>query len=309
MTSSYSLANWSKDPRKGLRIMDWVDSHAREREVLFTPPGIKRGPNTLTKIECSRRAAQAIFSDAYGVNTNANRPVVKNPPYTDRLVNDYIRTLRRRYQNFNRKIGPVASNMRFEDVQDGTLLRQMIEKLMKNELPEWARLHVYWRTMGYFNQFCGTTPMPASSTVHVRARVPLPTRMNKSRMQTARPTNRRHTTKVDGTSRTTRSSRTNSTPEYIVIEDTPPPEGFAVDQIDVELVEKSKPMITTARNNYSLKQLKLQIQLKKLETESQVKRDAAEIQKLQIEAESRRQKLDMARQLIAAFTAQAGNSS
>ena len=49
------------------------------------------------------------------------------------------------------------------------------ERLMAIELPEWARLHVYWRTMAYFNQFCGTAPMPASSTVHARAMLPLST--------------------------------------------------------------------------------------------------------------------------------------
>lgn len=86
-----AIGNWSKDPQKGLRVMDWLDAHALEREVLFTAPGIKRRPKALTKMECSRRAAGAIFSDNYNADTNAQRRVGKCSSYASRVVYDYVR--------------------------------------------------------------------------------------------------------------------------------------------------------------------------------------------------------------------------
>ncbi len=73
--------------------MDWLDTHAREREILFTAPGIKRGSNALTKMECSRRAADAIFSHSADMNDPRRVDGGLRPSSSTRMVYDYIRRL------------------------------------------------------------------------------------------------------------------------------------------------------------------------------------------------------------------------
>ena len=53
--------NWSQDPSKGFRLIDWLDTHKTERNVLFSRGRNSKDPE-LTKKRCAAEAALAVFA-------------------------------------------------------------------------------------------------------------------------------------------------------------------------------------------------------------------------------------------------------
>ena len=47
---------------------------------------------------------------------------------------------------------------------------------MADEFPQWSRLHVYWRTIPYFNQYCDAKDDTEDSD-HVQVVIDVPVRM------------------------------------------------------------------------------------------------------------------------------------
>lgn len=139
--------NWSKNPRPSQRLLDWLDAHAHERDILFASAGtlpVRRGPNALTKRACVQRAAEYVFVDEdEHADEDLQRRVAADPAHFGNVVYFYIRNLcasprislsrtpadipcgrgrRTRYKRFNDKIGQAAANMIYEDINDRVLL-------------------------------------------------------------------------------------------------------------------------------------------------------------------------------------------
>ncbi|KJA23890.1 hypothetical protein HYPSUDRAFT_1079170 [Hypholoma sublateritium FD-334 SS-4] len=275
MLSGKHYVNWSaKEQLSTPLLLDWIDENARERTILFAPHdrrAARCGPTALTKRACADRAAECIFGDG---NRDAD-----DLKFFGGLVYQRICYLRLKYKKFNNKIGRAAANMVYEEIEDRVLLAR-IRKLMMDEFPEWARLHVYWRTLPHINQFYRIKPTAASEVPKARTKttLTLPSRRDRLQMLTRAPGTRirRRTLKIEATA--TNPVPRNPTPE-IVFESVP--------SVEVnDNTENTVPAIGSQDSLSELQRLELQIQLKKLELEAEEKKGAAELQRAQIEAEN-----------------------
>lgn len=137
-------------------------------------------------------------------------------------------------------------------------------KLMVDEFPMWARLHVYWRTLPHFNHlYCPTlTAASKPCSGRFKAKLPLLSRRHRLQMLTTGSMMRSRTLKVEATAAQPFPSNSRVQylhyvtsfkahipvllyqPEIIVIEDTPPPEEHTSGNNDLKMpVDESKPSL------------------------------------------------------------------
>ena len=130
------------------------------------------------------------------------------------------------------------------------------DKLMADEFPMWARLHVYWRTLPHINHLYRAASVAGPSMGCSKAKIPLPSRINKfQRLKTGSTIRRLGSTAtrplpvLNSTVRYILCTTSENLififlqPERIIIEDTPPPEVCIADQDDLGMVHESKPTL------------------------------------------------------------------
>ena len=187
---------WSKNPRHGQRLLDWLDENRNERKILFSLEPRPHG--RLNKVQCGRRAAAVLFSE----DVDLKGAYAANPKYYSTIIVDHIRrwyvapsstlglicnhghTLlvarRYKYRHFNNNIGAEAARMKYRDLK-GPLLDKISKCLKFSKVhahktslcldtamlkfPEWSRLHFYWRTNPLYNKFwTGKEPSKGKSS-------------------------------------------------------------------------------------------------------------------------------------------------
>lgn len=83
--------HWSADPSRATRLLDWLDVHPVERNVLFCAEnrGGHKPAGTLLKKTCAARAALAVF--AQDQDAALRRLAVDDPDYLGHAITDYVR--------------------------------------------------------------------------------------------------------------------------------------------------------------------------------------------------------------------------
>ncbi len=79
--------NWSQDPSKGFRLIDWLDAHKTERNVLFSRGYNSKDPE-LTKKRCASKAALAVF--ACDPDPAIRRHVKEDLAHFSQVITGYI---------------------------------------------------------------------------------------------------------------------------------------------------------------------------------------------------------------------------
>ncbi|KAF8958988.1 hypothetical protein BDZ97DRAFT_1840164 [Flammula alnicola] len=329
-SESRSVIDWIGDPANDACLLDWIDKHPLEREILFSPTSLQ-GTRTISKNQCIVRAAKHFFSSD---SDPAVRRDLKTEAGRDRLGN-LIGTRffkwKRKYQDFNSEIGPAASNMRYEELlKIGGETRRKFEELLE-EFPIWKRLHAYWRTLPEYNLYCsGFSSSPSSSAL------PSPFGTIRKIMQPPEkgwPGGRNETERssvfVESKSRDPSESPDS---EVIIVNNLPREEknmniiskgAFQVfnnfvpgrktqrnskrtrqefeeedihSEINNTFADDDTAKGLTAIQKYELQMAEIQLKRQKLELEIQEKKTAAEIRHIEVEAEERRRALDDRRQ-------------
>ncbi|KAF8957519.1 hypothetical protein BDZ97DRAFT_1846002 [Flammula alnicola] len=330
-----SVIDWTGDPANDARLLDWIDKHPLERDILFSPTSLARRSlqGKINKHQCFVRAAKHFF---FSDNNPAVRRDLKSEAGRDRLAH-IIRArfceLKRKYQDFNSEIGPAASNMQYEElIKIGGETRQNFEDLLE-ELPIWPRLHTYWRALpGYNLHYSGFTSSPSPSAspspFGTIRKIMQPPEKERGRNETERST----TSSVFVESKS-RDSSSSPDSEVIIVNDLPKDKenknviskgAFQVfnhfvpgrksqrnskctrrefeeeedipSEINNTFADDDKAKGLTAIQKYELQMAEIQLKRQKLELEVQEKKTAVEIRRIEVEAEERRRALDDNRQ-------------
>lgn len=137
---------WTRNPDKTIRLLNWLDKNPVERDILFEAT---TGGTDRSKSDVGIQAALAVFAaDEHPLNRIWVR---KNPgPFgqailsringlvfrfssTTMTVNSFLNpccavSLKKKYEHVNNMIGPVASRLRFEDIEVGSLAHGIVGK-------------------------------------------------------------------------------------------------------------------------------------------------------------------------------------
>ncbi|KAH9974182.1 hypothetical protein BGW80DRAFT_1128570, partial [Lactifluus volemus] len=138
-------------------LLNWLEENPEDRQKLFSDSskdakeeGRRRRVVKGTKSEFHKMMATAVFS----VNDDANirADFRSNPVNYTKSIDNYITRLRKEYRSFNEKLGQTGAGLRYEDLEEGSNLQNLVEQL-EQDFPYWKRLHSFWCTLPNFNPY------------------------------------------------------------------------------------------------------------------------------------------------------------
>ncbi|CAA7266273.1 unnamed protein product [Cyclocybe aegerita] len=313
--------SWKKDPNRDLRLMDWLDQHPLQREIIFSNPGRGRGRGSrkpgakMSKIQCCMQAAKDIFS--VDTDPSIRQDVVKDPQHFAGATYSHILHMKTTYQQFNEEPGPHYANIPYTDLEVGSEGYKKVDELLE-WFPLWKRLHVHWRRIPAFNHLYGQHSADSSQSSTQHPAEPNGGHVNRSQ--------------VVGLQESLENVVSNGTPggqhrgDAIIVEDL---EGTIFSQNDVavkpeeevadnctrrkrqrkrrreqELEEEPAPSDNSARQNDDMVAIReherslteLAVKRQKLENEALEKKTAIETRRLELESEERRRAAEDKRQ-------------
>ncbi|KAF8469438.1 hypothetical protein DFH94DRAFT_615353, partial [Russula ochroleuca] len=136
------------------QLLDWLEENPEERQKLFSKDakdeGQRKHQAKSPKSEFHKMIAAFVFSA--DPDTNICADFQSNPTNYAKSVDNYIIQLRKEYHDFNTDIGQTGAGLRYEDMEEGSTLKNLVEKL-EQDFPYWKRLHGFWRMLPNFNPF------------------------------------------------------------------------------------------------------------------------------------------------------------
>ncbi|KAF8957534.1 hypothetical protein BDZ97DRAFT_1924550 [Flammula alnicola] len=309
-SESRSVIDWIGDPANDACLLDWIDKHPLEREILFSPTSLQ-GTRTISKNQCIVRAAKHFFSSD---SDPAVRRDLKTEAGRDRLVKVLIHS-------------GGSENIKSSIARLG--LRLLTCEELLEEFPIWKRLHAYWRTLPEYNLYCsGFSSSPSSSAL------PSPFGTIRKIMQPPEKgwPGGRNETERSSVFVESKSRDPSPDSEVIIVNNLPREEknmniiskgAFQVfnnfvpgrktqrnskrtrqefeeedihSEINNTFADDDTAKGLTAIQKYELQMAEIQLKRQKLKLEVQEKKTAAEIRHIEVEAEERRRALDDRRQ-------------
>jgi hypothetical protein len=143
------------------RLLDWLEENPADRQKLFSDStkdakdeGRRKRVAKGTKSEFHKMIATYVFSVDENEAVRADF-AVNTINYT-KSVDNYLGRLRKEYRQFNEALGRTGAGLRYEDVEEGSSLWNLIEQL-EQDFPYWKRLHGFWRTLPNFNPYTASS--------------------------------------------------------------------------------------------------------------------------------------------------------
>ncbi|KII83076.1 hypothetical protein PLICRDRAFT_64608, partial [Plicaturopsis crispa FD-325 SS-3] len=137
------------------RILDYLDEHPDIRQKLFSDSvedakaeNRKKRTGKTPKSHFHGLIANAVFS--VDADRNCRQDFAAHPEKYAKSIDNYLTRLKNEYRSFNEKLGKTGAGLLYEEVQENSDLRNLIDKLMI-DFPWWPRLQGYWRSLPNFN--------------------------------------------------------------------------------------------------------------------------------------------------------------
>jgi hypothetical protein len=179
------------------RLLDWLEENPVDRQKLFSDStkdakdeGRRKRVAKGTKGEFHKLIAVYVFSvdadkgvrDDFAANSGNYSKSVDNYlgrygffylPFSSLACLSASSRLRKDYRLFNEKLGQTGAGLKFEDVEEGSTLSNLIGlflslavayancsfflEQLEQEFPFWKRLHGFWRTLPNFNPYTASS--------------------------------------------------------------------------------------------------------------------------------------------------------